>query len=230
MNFDDLKDQLLSLYHRLMERVQDSAMYNQLKDRFDALTPQAQKTTVLGGAVVIYLMLLLIPYSWYSETSDAVTAFEERRNVIRELLKVSREIAEIPDIPVPPPTESLKVDAQARAREANLIDEQVKSVEVTPDGSALISNDKSAGSVTVQLSKLNLRQLVDVGSKLSRLNPSVKLTALEVQATKENPHYFDVSYKMVALAVPEVNFAPPAGEPEPAPKGRRASKDAGGEE
>lgn len=222
MNLDDLKEQLISLWSRIAERVQDSALYNQLKDRFDGLSPQAQRTTVLGGAVLLYLALLSIPYSWYVTTADQVTEFEERRNVIRELLKVSREVSDIPDLPLPPPVETLRIDAQARAREANLIDEQIKSVEALSDGSRLISADKSSGAIQVSLEKLNLRQLVDVGAKLSRINASVKLTSVSVTATKEDPHYFNAVYRLVALAVPDMSaeLAPPEPEAPPARGGR----------
>lgn len=223
MNFDDLKEQLLSLLRRLGERIQDTPAYGQLKDRFDGLSPSMQKTTVLAGVVLAFLIVLSLPWSWYGESHTAVEGFDERRNVIRELLKVSREAAEVPDIPTAPPIESLKADVQNRAKQANLLDEQIKSIETVAAAGGLVPSDKSAGGLVVTLWKLNLRQLVDVGSQLSRLNPSVKMTGVEIAANKEDAHYFDVVYRLTALAVPDLSADAPEPEPAKAPA-RRGSQ------
>lgn len=223
MNFDDLKEQLLSLLRRLGERIQDTPAYGQLKDRFDGLSPSMQKTTVLAGVVLAFLIVLSLPWSWYGESHTAVEGFDERRNVIRELLKVSREAAEVPDIPTAPPIESLKADVQNRAKQANLLDEQIKSIETVAAAGGLVPSDKSAGGLVVTLWKLNLRQLVDVGGQLSRLNPSVKMTGVEIAANKEDAHYFDVVYRLTALAVPDLSADAPEPEPAKAPA-RRGSQ------
>lgn len=223
MNFDDLKEQLLSLLRRLGERIQDTPAYGQLKDRFDGLSPSMQKTTVLAGVVLAFLIVLSLPWSWYGESHTAMEGFDERRNVIRELLKVSREAAEVPDIPTAPPVESLKADVQNRAKQANLLDEQIKSIETVAAAGGLVPSDKSAGGLVVTLWKLNLRQLVDVGGQLSRLNPSVKMTGVEIAANKEDAHYFDVVYRLTALAVPDLSADAPEPEPAKAPA-RRGSQ------
>lgn len=223
MNFDDLKEQLLSLLRRLGERIQDTPAYGQLKDRFDGLSPSMQKTTVLAGVVLAFLIVLSLPWSWYGESHTAMEGFDERRNVIRELLKVSREAAEVPDIPTAPPIESLKADVQNRAKQANLLDEQIKSIETVAAAGGLVPSDKSAGGLVVTLWKLNLRQLVDVGGQLSRLNPSVKMTGVEIAANKEDAHYFDVIYRLTALAVPDLSADAPEPEPAKAPA-RRGSQ------
>lgn len=228
MNFDDLKEQLLSLLRRLGERVQDTPAYGQLKDRFDGLSPSMQKMTVLAGVVLAFLIALSLPWGWYGESHTAMEGFDERRNVIRELLKVSREAAEVPDIPTAPPIESLKADVQNRAKQANLLDEQIKSIETVAAAGGLVPSDKSAGGLVVTLWKLNLRQLVDVGGQLSRLNPSVKMTGVEIAANKEDAHYFDVIYRLTALAVPDLSADAPEPEPAKAPA-RRGRGSQGGQ-
>lgn len=219
MTGDDLKEQLLSIANRIGERIQDLPLYTQIKDQFDSLSPAMQKLTVLIGVLSVFAVLLFLPWGWYSESQDLVDSFEDRRAVIRELLKVSRESSEVPDIPMPPPMDGLKAELQARLQNASLIEEQIAGIDVDASGSQLIPGDKSAGALAVRLTKLNLRQIVEIGTLLTQINPSVKMTDLEVTATKEDPHYFDVIYRITALAVPDLSAPPP--EPEtPAPRRR----------
>lgn len=224
MTLDDLKDQLLTSARRIGERVQDTPAYAQLKDRFDGLTPPMQRLSVLLVVLVAFLMVLMLPWSWYGETQDVVTTFEERRNVIRELLKVSREAGDVPDIPMAPPIDTMRGDIQSRLKEASLIEEQIKGIDASTQPSKLIPQDKTEGSLSISLSKLNVRQVVQVGSMLSRLSPSVKVTDLEMLANREDGRYFDVIFRLTSLAVPDLSAPPP--EPEPPKKGnnRRGNK------
>ena len=54
----------------------------------------------------------------------------------------------------------------------------------------------------VNLAKLNLNQILDLGHRFQSINPSVKLKDLIITANHEDGRYFDVVYKLVALAVP----------------------------
>lgn len=222
MNFEDLKEQFLSTVSPIGHRLQETSAYQQLKERFDALSYSAQKLVVVGSAFFLWFLILLIPFSWYGQSRDNVTAFEERRSIIRELLKVSREAAEVPPIPPAPPVETMKMDLETRLKSANLLPEQIKSIDVAQSTSSLIPAERTAGSLAIHLWKLNLRQVVDVGTQLSRLSASVKLTAMEMVANKEDARYYDVTYKATALAVPDLS-APPSEEPHPRNGGRKGS-------
>lgn len=217
MNFDDIKERILSLLRRIAERIQDTPFYGQMKDRFDGLSPSMQRLSVLMVVLAGFLIILIFPWTWYGESQDIVNAFEERRNVIRELLKVSREATDVPDIPMAPPIETIRTDLQARMKDLNLLDEQIKSIDSSGSSSKLIPADKTEGGLAVSLAKLNLRQVVDVGSLLTRLSPSLKVTDLEMKANREDARYFDVIYRLTALAVPDLSAPPP--EPEPPSKG-----------
>ncbi len=212
MNLEDLKEQLLSLIQRLYDRLQDMPVYQQGKDRFDALSLRMQKAVIIGFSTFLWLLFLLIPYSWFAQSQDSVTVFEQRRAVVREMLKVSREASELTQIPAPPPVDSLKSDLDARLKQASLVPEQIKGLDIGGGASNLIAADRTSGSLLVNLWKLNLRQIVDVGTQLSKVSPSVKVTSLEIRANKTDGHYFDVLYKLTELAVPDFS-APPPDEP-----------------
>ncbi len=43
MNFQDIKEQVLQQLKDLLEKIQESSAYNELKDRYENLTPRNQK-------------------------------------------------------------------------------------------------------------------------------------------------------------------------------------------
>lgn len=222
MTADDLKESLLSTARRIGERIQDTPAWAQFKDRFDGWSPAMQRLAVLSIVLAAFLIVLMLPWSWYGESQEVVDTFEERRNVIRELLKVSREAGDVPDIPMAPPVDSMRADLQARLKEASLIEDQIKGIDASSSSSRLIPADKTESGLQISLWKLNVRQVVQVGTMLSRLSPSVKLTDIEMQANKEDARYFDVIFRLVSLAVPDLS-APPA-EPEPANSNNRRAR------
>jgi hypothetical protein len=217
MNFDDLKDRLSSELKTTWDRIQESSLYNKLKDRYENLSPSMQKVTMIAAVVLVVALIFSFPLSYYSQSSTYVSEFEEKRDVIRELLKISREASDVPDLAQPPPVEQLKSMAESQARAANLLPEQIASIEVGSSDSKLIPANLSAGSLSVSLNKLNLRQVVDLGYQLQSMNASVKMQDLLITANREDVHYFDVVYKLIALAVPSAISIP---EPEPVRGGR----------
>ena len=220
MNLDDLKDQFVSTVKFRWEQFQDSSVYNQLKDRYENMSPPMQKATLIGSAVVVALMILSIPQSYYTQSQEYVLDFESKRDTIRELLKVSRESSDVPNIPEAPAPGVLKTQLEGYLGQANLLPEQIAAIQVAPASSQLIPGQMSQGAVTVILAKLNLRQIVDIGHYLQALNPSVKMSDLQIIANREDGNYFDATYKLVSLAVPA---APEAPAEEPPRRGRRGN-------
>ncbi len=217
MTLDELKERLASEGKQAWEKVRESSAYNQLRDRYDNLTPIKQKMAIIGSVALIALLILSVPYTSYTLAQENIGLFEEKRSVIRELLKVSREASEIPNIPEPPAMESLKEMADNQIKNANLTPEQIRSVSVVSADSKLVPANLSSGALEVSLAKLNLRQVIDLGYQLQSINPSVKMQDLHITASLDNTHYFDAIYKLVALAVPSA----PAPEPEAPARGKR---------
>ncbi len=224
MNFDELKERISSEIKQAWGQFQESSFYNQMRDRYDNMTPAMQKLSIAGTSFVISLIILSIPYTSYNQSQENVNEFEDKRSLIRELLKVSREASEVPNIPQPPPIESLKTTADSQLKNANLLPEQIKSVEVASVPSKLIPQNMSAGALIINLAKLNLRQVIDIGYQLQAISSSVKMQDLTMTANREDLRYFDVSYHLIALAVPTVNTSAPEPEEPKAKSGRSKTK------
>src|SRR3989344_7679661 len=108
MNLDDLNDNLKSQFGQAWSRVEESSFYNQMKDRFENLSPTNQKLTLMASGALLALVIISIPYSYYLTSTEYVATYEEKRGLIRELLKVTRESSEVPDLPSAPSAEILK--------------------------------------------------------------------------------------------------------------------------
>lgn len=220
MNFDDLKEQFLSTLKSRWEQFQDSSLYNQAKDRFENLSPSMQKLTLIGAVVLIAYLFLSIPLGYISTSNERVTEFETNRQLIRDLLKVSRETQDVPNIPPAPPMEVIQSRVAQEIQNARLLPEQVKGTEVASENSELIPQNLSQGNLRINLAKLNLRQVLDLGYQFQNINPSVKMKDVDLRANAEDARYFDVTYKLAVLAVPDLSAADEPDVPPP-PRGRR---------
>lgn len=220
MNLDDLKDRLKTEGRATWDRIQESTVYNNLRDRYENLSPVMQKVTLYGGIVAISAFILSIPLGYFSQSQEYVTEFEGKRVTIRELLKVSRESADVPAIPQAPPVDSIRSTIDAQIRNAGLLAEQIKGTDVIDSNSTIIPKNLTEGALQVSLAKLNLRQIIDLGYQFQAINSSVKLKDLVITANREDSRYFDVVYKLVSLAVP----AAPEIAPEPPSKSRGRNK------
>jgi hypothetical protein len=203
MTLDELKERLSSELSQTKERIEESAWFNQLRDRYENMSPAMQKLSVVGGAALVSLVILSIPYSYFSTSTTYVEEFEGKRSTIRELLKVTRESSEVPNIIPAPNPDMLRGNIENQLKAANLLPEQMRGTQAVGNGSALIPKNLTQGVLEVSLAKLNLRQVIDLGYQMANISPSVKMTDLAMTANREDSRYFDVVFKMVSLAVPE---------------------------
>jgi hypothetical protein len=220
MAFEDLRDRLQSEGKMLWEKIQESSLYIQIQERYQNLSPTMQKITLTGIAVFLALLFFNAPLSYFSASNENVSQFEEKRQLIRDLLKVSRETQDGLQMPVPPDVSSLKSQVDNQIQAAQLLPEQIKGTEVVTDRSVVIPGNLINGMLRVSLAQLNLRQIIDLGYQFQSVSPSIKMLDLQMEASAKDPRYFDVIYKMAVLAVPSQNEAP-GDEPAPPPSGRR---------
>jgi hypothetical protein len=220
MAFEDFKEQVQSELKNRWEQFQETSLYIQTRERYENLSPNAQKITLAGIATVLALILISFPWGYFSQSSQSIAGFEEKRSLIRQLLKSTRESQEAPNLPVPPDVNSLKNQVESQIQAARLLPEQKRAVTPMDEKTRLIPGNLSQGSLVISLAQLNLRQIIDLGHQFQSISPSVKMTDLDIQASAKDPHYFDVIYKLAVLSVPSQIEAAP--EPEtPAKKPRR---------
>lgn len=216
MNLDDIKEQLRDQLNTTWGRIQESSAYNTLREKYEALPVVQQKALGVVGLILAVLFLLWLPYSYLSSSSDLMTEFEEKRTVIRELLRASRQSEAQAPIPQGPSLDTLQQSVDQVFNSANLMAEQRGQVISTnaKDGLAFIPPTVTQQAFAVDAKKLNLKQILDIGFELSRLYAALKLMDVEIQAAAgaPSPGYFDVVFKLVSF-----NFPHMASQDEEAP-------------
>lgn len=204
MNLDDLKDNLKNQLSQTWSHIEESAIYNQLRDRFENLSPRRQKLTLMGTGALIALLILMVPFSYFTDSSQSISDFENKRSLIREMLKASREASEAPDLPPAPPADMMRGTIEGQFKAANLLPEQMKGIQVMAADTGLIPKNLLAEGLKVNLAKLNLRQIIDISYNLQSLSPSVKMNEINITANAEDARYFDVEFHLASLAVPQM--------------------------
>lgn len=221
LNFEDIKEQVTNATANAWEQFQESSLYQQGKDRFENLTPSMQKLAVISAVAFIFLIFMSFPWSFFSTASESISEFEGKRTLIRDLLKVSREANDTPDIPVPPAIDSLKSNIESTLQAQQLLPDQILAVQTISETSPLIPTHLAQGMLKISLAKLNLRQILDIGHKIQSISPSVKVKDLAIEANAKMPKYFDVTFKVVDLNVPDVAPPPEIEEPAAGTKGKK---------
>lgn len=212
---DSLKDRAKTAFEKTSERVRESDAYIQAQDRYQNLTPSGQKLVRVMSVLLLLFFVLVIPMSYLSSSSASIAMFEEKRNLIRDLFRTYRESSSTQNVAIPPPADNLRMSIQSIIQRAELTPEQNMGImEANVEGrlipSALINN-----VLVVKLNKLNLKQIVDIGGSITAISDSVKMKDVSLIANAQDNRYYDVTYKLYSLKVPEPTPEPP---PEPEPK------------
>ncbi|MCC2678117.1 MAG: hypothetical protein K0R29_693 [Pseudobdellovibrio sp.] len=222
---DSLKDRGKGAAQKIIERVRESSVYAQMMDRYENLTPAGQKIAKLATSVLILLIVLFIPLSNLSTSYTNISMFEEERDLIRELFRTYRETSSNQNLPVPPPSDSLMSMVAAVIQRAELLPEQNIGISEGPVEGRMIPGNLVSNVMQVRLAKLNLKQIVDIGGSLVGISDSVKMKDIAIVANATDTRYYDVTYKLYSLKVPE---ATPEPMPEPEKKPGRNSAPAEG--
>lgn len=203
MNLNELKERFQSELKISAEKFQESNLYIQLKEKYDDLNPSMQKIVLWGVSLFFLYLFISIPGDKYSNSQLLVEEFESRRDLIRQMMKVHREASGSFDIPVAPDITSLKSRIERDLQNARLLPDQIVSVEPASANSRVVPENLLSGQLDVKLTKLNIRQIADLGFQMQNISPSVKLKDMNITAHAELKDYFDVSYSMITLTVPQ---------------------------
>jgi hypothetical protein len=222
MALEELREQMSQRLKDLGSKIQDSPIFQSIKEKFDDLPSNQQKIVLILLVAVISFFVFSFPYENWSASSASVAEFEGKRQLIRDLLKVTKETSELPSFPPAPELGQIKTDIEMRLQQMQLVPEQMAGVNVEmPNNSALVPAGRQEGGVKVLLKKLNLRQVVDITAQLQSMQPAVKLKNFSIDSNLKDPRYLDVVLDFVVIKVPQISMDTTASEPEEkAPKTR----------
>ncbi len=206
----DLKEQLVEKLTQVWGQIQENPSYTNIKEKYDALSPNGQKLSLLGLVTLVLLIILSVPMGYYSSASSNLDQFEFKKGLIRELFHLQHATSELPPLPMTVSAMDLAAQARAKLEGARLQGEQIKSIQPYDKALPGINKPILQNAIEVSLKKLNLTQVKDIGVLLQNL-PNVKLIALNIVASEPalpGIHYFDASYRLTNFSLPAEPIAP----------------------
>lgn len=207
MAFEDLKDQLKERLSESWSKIEESALYNTLRERYETLPTGGQLGIIFGTVLVVIFLVLSVPLSYFNSAAEFNSQFNDNRSLIRGLLRASRLASDSTAVPQAPSAVELKNQIQNMLTSFVLQPEQIGpmldlDLKTLNFSNVIPTKTLQQEGIGVSLKKLNLKQTVDIGFELQKINPSVKIAGIEVNANQPDPHYFDVLYKLVVFNMP----------------------------
>lgn len=210
MALEDLKDQFKERMTDAWGKIQESPLFNALRERYETLPTGGQIGIIVGTLLIVVLLVLSIPLSYFNSAAEFNNQFNENRSLIRGLLRASRLASDLTATPQAPSAAELKNQIQNMLTTFTLLPDQVGPMLDLDPKTLNFTNVVSTKSLQqeglgISLKKLNLKQTVDIGFELQKINPSVKVAGIEMNANQPDPHYFDVLYKLVVFNMPNAD-------------------------
>ncbi|NCN95665.1 MAG: hypothetical protein GW917_02990 [Bdellovibrionales bacterium] len=214
MDLSSVKDQLYDQFKELSERVQESSIYVELKERFDLLPSRIQKLILVGSGLLFALFLISFPYANISDSQSYEAQFEESRELIRDLLRASTTLKQTS--PLPSASSASAVESQIRRviDELRLGSEQVGNIQVISNASTrLASKAVNQEAVSVQLKTLNLRQVTEAAHRLQNLGSGIQPISMQMTRSDGKTHYFDVIFRIFQFSLNVTSDDPKSKSP-----------------
>lgn len=204
-SLEDLKEKTLSTLQELHGRIEESELYQKVKERYDVLPPAMQKGVLATVVLIVTYIVLQLPMGYYSRASENLALYDENRNLVLDLYKVKRKQALAP--PAAPILDSSALESRTRniILGARVQAEQIKSIgffdNAGANSSKSINKAISQNGIEARLSNLNLTQFVDIGHGLSNMGSNIKIVGISLAPGSASGSYFDVIFKIVNFTI-----------------------------
>lgn len=220
MAFEGLAENLKNSFINIKDKILESSLAQKLQEKYQNLNPNQQKIVFQLFNVITISFILYFPLEHFISSNEFTLEFESKRSLTKNLIKSHREVNHLPDIPVPQTSENVKATVENYIKDMHFAPEQIKYINVTTASSKLIPDKKILFGIEVAVSKLNIKQITNLGSKLQSIHPALKLKDMLLNANREDGRYQDGIFKLVALNIPQ--YTPPPPEPEPVKKSKKS--------
>jgi hypothetical protein len=219
VNFDALKEKLRDQFLELWGRIEETSLYMNLREKYEALNPRTQSLIITSAIIGAILFLLSFPYGYFSTSSESLATFDQNRDLIRELLKASKTLKEPSPLPPEMGPDELSGTVSRSLEEFHLVPEQVTPpAPITDKATNMVPDQVKQVGVMLTLKKLNLKQIVEISHKLGTLTPGIKVVGMDIRENATS-HYFDVGYRVASFSIPTA----PRPMPDAGGKGKRPS-------
>ncbi|MFK8137737.1 MAG: hypothetical protein AB8E15_05175 [Bdellovibrionales bacterium] len=224
MNLQDLKEQLIEQSQQLWEKIQESSLYTQLKEKFDQLPIKTQRMVMAGVGVLLAVSIISIPVGFFDDADTDIANFEDTKRTYVRLMNLGRDQQAAPRIQKGATSSSLVSRAKSIFEEKALTEEQIVKVESfqskVSELADYIPSEAQAKGLLVELTKLTLPQVVDLSHRIQRLDRVSKISDLNIAQIPGEAGYYSLTMKLTNYFIEEA----PEEEESGKSKRRRGSK------
>ena len=222
MNLDDLKEQFLEQLNAYKERIQDTPVYNQIKERYDDLPPRNQKLVLISGILLVSYIVLSIPFGSLGEASNKIEKYESTKSTLASLRKVSDQLSAIPNPPAAPASSSLSNSIKSMILSEGVSEEQILSAQTfSEENTGQFNSVPKAAEITgvrLSLKKLNIKQITSLLYKAQRQARPAKITHLKMSPEGSEAGFFNLNFEIRGFNLPAEEA------PQEEPRGSRRSR------
>ncbi len=206
MALESLREQIKDKWTELSAQIQETSTFNTLREKFESQSIGRQRGIIASAGVIVVLTLLSFPWGYYSASNEHLHIFEENRTLIRGLLRASRTSSEAPPLPPPKSFDDLRSQVERALRDARLVPEQIGEIRESPESPAknLAPAVVQQTSLVVQIKKINVNQIVQLGAALQNLGAGTKMIGLNVVQTTGQTYYYDMIATLVHFGLPSL--------------------------
>jgi hypothetical protein len=212
MQLNDIKEQLKERSLQIWAQIQESSLYSNLREKYEALSPSMQRLVNIGSIALVVLYLIYLPYGYISSSQTNLETYELNRDITHQLLEIKSLSAQIDQIAAGISSDQIRQRIEPMLEAKGVPPEQrgefTEISEQSPERSTLANKLLVQQGLMVQLKKLNLTQVTDLTMMFSDIRIA-KLVGIQIQASADNDHYYDVVYKLVNFSFPKGDEPPP---------------------
>lgn len=197
--FDELKDRIKDQSLNLAAQIKESSAFNSVKEKFETLPLSQQKIIIFGLTGLITLMIIMVPFGYFSSSWNNEESFTENRDQIKELLRASTiktsqssSIGFNANASISRLRAKLKLDIQ---------EDQIESVEpfTLSKNPRFVPSQIETSAIRIVLKQLNLNQVVRLGHSIQSFSDNSQLLNMAMKADSENDHYYNVTFELVGF-------------------------------
>lgn len=210
MDFSSIKYQ----FKELWDRIQESSLFIELKEKFEVLPSRIQKLIVTATIFLLGLFLFSFPYGNLTDSWTYEGYFEENRELIRDLLRASSTLKEISPLPTMASAGAVESRVRQVISDLNLAPEQVGNIQVIPEAKTQLAPPSvNQEAISLQLKSLNLRQVTDLSYRLQNLGSGIQPISFQINRAQGQTHYFDVIIHLYQFSLKMDGETPPSRPP-----------------
>ncbi len=198
MDISRFKEESVNILNSLRDRLVSSPVFHLLKEKYDHLSAPRRKALQSAGLLILTCLLLYYPASRLYSSWKNMRDFNTKKKLVQELMTSAPSANTASRAKAYTAGQDPAGFIRRRIPVLQIPKNQVKEIknlkEKASQAKSLLSFPAQIKKVQMDISGLNLREIVKYGQRLENLSKNIKLTGLKIHETPEKDNYFNVSY------------------------------------